>query len=71
MSSAVPVAPGGVVIYRLQVTAPLAPERTINQTAIITAKAPTTDIDATNNSASDIDPMGFFADGYEDAAVTE
>ena len=65
------LAPGGVVIYRLNVTAPLAPERVITQTASITAKTPTTDHDATNNSAADIDPMGLLADGYEDAAVTE
>ncbi len=64
-------APGGVVIYRLDVTAPLTPERTITQTAGITVKTPTTDTDATNNSAADIDPMGLLADGYEDAAVTE
>ena len=65
------LAAGGVVIYRLNVTAPLAPERVITQTASITAKTPTTDPVATNNSAADIDPMGLLADGYEDAAVTE
>ncbi len=65
------LAPGGVVIYRFNVTAPLTPERVITQTASITVKTPTTDSDATNNSAADIDPMGLLADGYEDAAVTE
>ena len=65
------LAPGGVVIYRLQATAPIAPERLISQTANIITKAPTTDTDATNNSAGDVDPMGLLADGYEDAAVTE
>ena len=67
----VSLAPAGVVIYRFNVTAPLAPERTISQTASVSAKAPTTDTDATNNTAADIDPMGLLADGYEDAAVTE
>lgn len=65
------LAPGGVVIYRLNVTAPLTPERVLAQTASITAKTPTTDPVATNNSAADIDPMGLLADGFEDAAVTE
>jgi large repetitive protein len=65
------LAPGGVVIYRLNATAPLTPERLISQTATVTAKAPTTDTDSTNNAAADADPMGLLADGYEDAVVTE
>ncbi len=65
------LAPGGVVIYRLNVTAPLTAERVITQTASITVKTPTTDTNATNNTAADIDPMGLLADGYEDAAVAE
>ena len=67
----VSLAPGGVVIYRINVTSPLAPERTISQTVTVVTKAPTTDTDASNNSAADIDPMGLLADGYEDTAVTE
>jgi hypothetical protein len=65
------LAPGGVVIYRLNATAPLTPERLISQTATVTAKAPTTDTDASNNAAADADPMGLLADGYEDAVITE
>ena len=64
-------APGGVVIYRLNVTAPLTQELVITQTAGITAKTPTTDTDARDNTAADIDPMGLLANGYEDAVVTE
>ena len=67
----VSLAPGGVVIYSLVVTAPSDPERTITQSASITAKAPTTDVNLSNNSASDIDPMGFLADGFEDQAIGE
>lgn len=65
------VAPGAVVIYSVQVTAPMSPERTITQTARITTKAPTTDPDLSNNESSDVDSMGLLADGYEDAAIDE
>jgi len=67
----VSLAPGGVVIYSLVVTAPITPERTIAQSASITAKAPTTDVDLSNNDASDIDPMGLLSDGFEDQAIGE
>ena len=67
----VSLAPGGVVIYSLDVTAPLNPERTITQSASITTKAPTTDTDLSNNEAFDIDPMGLLSDGFEDQAIAE
>ena len=67
----VSLAPGGVVIYSLVVTAPVNPERTITQSASITAKTPTTDTDLSNNQASDIDPMGLLSDGFEDQAIGE
>ena len=65
------LAPGGVVIYSVLVTAPSNPERTITQSARVTTKSPTTDVDPSNNDASDSDPMGLLADGYEDQAVGE
>jgi len=67
----VSLAPGGVVIYSLVVAAPIAPERTITQSASVTAKAPTTDVDLSNNNAADIDPMGLLSDGFEDQAIGE
>jgi len=63
------LAPGGVVIYRLTVAAPLDPERNITQTASITAKAPTTDVNLSNNNALDVDPMSLLSDGFEDFAI--
>jgi CSLREA domain-containing protein len=65
------LAPGGVVIYSLTVTAPITPERTITQNASITVKTPTTDSDLSNDSASDVDPMGLLADGFENGSVNE
>lgn len=67
----VSVSPGGAVIYSLWVTAPLNPERTITQSAGIRAKTPTTDPDLSNNDASDVDPMGLLADGFEEPAIEE
>jgi hypothetical protein len=60
-----------VVIYSLSVTAPLSPDIVITQSAQITVKTPTTDSDSSNDQASDIDPMGLLADGFEDASVSE
>jgi len=58
-----------VVIYSLVVTAPISPERTITQSASITAKAPTTDVNLSNNQAADIDPMCLLSDGFADQAI--
>lgn len=65
------LAPGGYVIYSLAVVAPLSPERTITQTASITTKTPTTDFNLANNQALDADPMGLFADGFEEQVIGE
>jgi Domain of unknown function DUF11 len=65
------LAPGAAVIYSLLVTAPINPERVIAQGAQVSVKAPTTDSDSSNDQATDNDPMGLLADGFEDASVSE
>jgi hypothetical protein len=65
------LAPGAALIYSLLVSAPTNPESTITQSAQITVKTPTTDTDSSNNQASDSDPMGLLADGFEDLSASE
>lgn len=62
---------GAVVLYELLVLAPPPPEAPIAQSAQLSLRAPTTDPQPANNQAVDLDPMGLFADGYEDARAEE
>ena len=62
---------GGVVLFTLTATAPLAPEVTITQSASATVVAPGVDVNPANNTASDVDPMGMFRNGFEDTNPDE
>lgn len=67
----VQLGPGGIVIYTINATAPIAPESTITMTATATVIAPGTDPLPANNTATDADPMGLFLDGFEDVSPDE
>lgn len=62
---------GAVVVYELLVVAPPPPEAPVSQSAQLSLRSPTTDPQPGNNQATDADPMGLFADGYEDPGAEE
>ena len=65
IDSTVSLAPGGVLAYAFTATIAAGPEQPLTQTATITPVSPTTDPVPANNTASDTDPMGLLADGFE------
>ena len=66
IDSTVSLAPGGVAVYAFTAIVAAGPEQPLTQTATITPVSPTTDPVPANNTASDTDPMGLLADGFED-----
>lgn len=60
---------GGRVVYLLQANVPALPELPLSNTATATAGAAAIEVNAANNSATDLDAVGIFADGV-DRAVT-
>jgi uncharacterized repeat protein (TIGR01451 family) len=60
---------GGRVVYVLQATVPALPEQPLSNTATAAAAAGAIDVNATNDSATDVDAVGIFADGVDRAAV--
>jgi len=71
IDSQVELGVGGVVLFTIDATAPFAPNAPISQSASATVVAPGTDPNPANNSATDVDPMGMFRDGFEDANADE
>ena len=67
----VQLGPGGLVVYTITAVAPVAPEQPISQSASASVIAPGTDPVPGNNSATDIDPMGLFGNGFEDLNADE
>jgi uncharacterized repeat protein (TIGR01451 family) len=60
---------GGSVVYLLQASVPVLPELPLSNTATAAAGAAAIEVNAANNSATDVDAVGIFADGV-DHAVT-
>jgi hypothetical protein len=60
---------GGSVVYLLHASVPELPELPLSNTATATAGADAIELNAANNSATDVDAVGIFADGV-DHAVT-
>ncbi|MBA8888226.1 putative repeat protein (TIGR01451 family) [Dokdonella fugitiva] len=60
---------GGRVVYVLQASVPALPEQPLSNTATAAAPVGAIDVNATNDSATDLDAVGIFADGVDRAAV--
>ena len=57
---------GGMLSFELTATVVATEGMTVTNTATVTLPSGLTDINPANNSASDTDPVGLFADGFED-----
>ncbi|NKI36206.1 hypothetical protein HFP89_13635 [Wenzhouxiangella sp. XN79A] len=56
---------GAGLLYELTATVTATEGQIVTNTATVTLAAGQTDIDPGNNSATDADPVGLFADGFE------
>lgn len=60
---------GSSVVYLLQASVPVLPELPLSNTATAAAGAAAIEMNASNNSATDVDAVGIFADGVDHAAT--
>lgn len=66
ISETITLPAGGMLSYELTATVLAAEGMTVTNTASVTLPTGLTDINPADNSASDSDPVGQFADGFED-----
>jgi len=69
IADVVDIPAGGRVVYLLQATVPALPEQPLSNTATATAGPGAIEANAANDSATDIDAVGIFADGVDRAAA--
>ena len=62
---------GATLVYELTATVLENPESAVDNVVSVTAPSGVTDVNPANNSATDIDATGIFADGFDDAAGEE
>ena len=62
---------GATLVYELTATVLENPESAVDHVVSVTAPSGVTDVDPANNSATDIDATGIFADSFDDAADEE
>jgi uncharacterized repeat protein (TIGR01451 family) len=60
---------GGSVVYLLQARVPVLPELALSNTATAVAGTAAIEVNVANNSATDVDAVGIFADGVDHAAT--